>query len=248
MTGPLSPEQIEELMAGYVLGDLSPEETEQLRQLTAKNPQLAAEINGLQETLELLPYALPEVEPPTHLRSAILEAASVKIKPNPLKKLSRLPWTGIVASVAALLALALGLDNYRLRQALLNTNPQTSSGDTLTYFLKGTKSDNKASASVMVNPNNLEARLTVQNLSPLPPGKIYALWTVLKPDAPFTTDSKGAILTEVFDVDAQGRVSQTITLPKAFRSRDLISKFAVTVEDAASPQTHKGSPILIANL
>ncbi len=72
------PEQVEELIVGYVLGHLSPEEAEEFRPLLAKNPQLATQVNLCQEALELLPYALPEVEPPPHLRSAILSAASAQ--------------------------------------------------------------------------------------------------------------------------------------------------------------------------
>ena len=73
------PEQVEELIIGYVLGNLSPEEAEEFRPLLAKNPQLATQVNLWQEALELLPYALPEVEPPPHLRSAILSAACANI-------------------------------------------------------------------------------------------------------------------------------------------------------------------------
>ncbi len=246
MTGPLPPEQLEALMAGYALGDLSSEEAEELERLLADNPQLATEINRLEETLELLPYALPEVEPPPHLRSAILDAVSVPISAKPVPKLARFPWSKIVASAAALIALALGLDNYRLRQALQASQIETEKFATLTYSLQSTKAAGDASAKVVVNPNNLEAELKIKNLPPLPPGKVYVLWTVLKPDAPYTTDAKGAILTEVFEVNPQGNVSQTFTVPRVFRSQGLVAKVAVTVEDAASPQRHAGLPILIA--
>ena len=80
MTESLLPERLEELIAGYVLGNLSSEEAEELRQLLTEHPKLSAEIHRLQEVLELMPYALPEVNPPQHLRSAILEAAHVLIK------------------------------------------------------------------------------------------------------------------------------------------------------------------------
>jgi len=54
MNGPLVPERLEELIAGYVLGNLSPEEAEELRRLVAEHP---AEVHRLQEVLELMPYA-----------------------------------------------------------------------------------------------------------------------------------------------------------------------------------------------
>lgn len=251
MTEPLPPEQLEELMAGYALDDLSPEEAQRLEQLLAENPQLATEVSRLEEVLGLLPYALPEVEPPPHLRSTILQAAVVQTNHRqPLRKPSPLPWSKIAGSIAALLALVLGLDNYRLRQTIKATQAVKGQFETLTFSLEKTKAAaaEAASAKVVVNPNNLEAELTIKNLPPLPPGKVYVLWTVLEQDAPFTTDSKGAILTEAFVVDAQGNVSQTFAVPRVYRSRELVSKIAVTVEDAASPQRHKGSPILLTDL
>lgn len=249
MTEPFPPEQLEELMAGYALDNLSPEETQRLEQLLAENPQLATEVNRLEEVLALLPYALPEVEPPLHLRSTLLQAAVVQTNHrHPLRQLSLLPWSKIAGSIAALLALVLGLDNYRLRQTLQATQAVKGQFETLTYSLEKTKAAEATSAQVVVNPNNLEAKLTIKNLPPLPPGKVYVLWTVLEQDAPYTTDSKGAILTEAFVVDAQGNVSQTFTVPRVYRSRELVSKIAVTVEDAASPQKHKGSPILLTDL
>lgn len=249
MTEFLPPEQLEELMAGYVLGNLSPEETQRLEQLLAENPQFAIEVSRLEEVLGLLPYALPEVEPPPHLRSNLLQAAVVQTNHRlPSRQPSLSSWSKIAGGIAALLILVLGLDNYRLRQTLKATQAVNNQFKTLTYSLERTKAVEAAEAIVVVNPNNLKAELTIKNLPPLPPGKVYVLWTVLEPNAPYTTDSKGAILTEAFVVDAQGNVSQTFTVPRVYRSRELISKIAVTVEDAASPQVHQGSPILLTEL
>lgn len=247
MTEPLPPEQLEQLMAGYALEDLSAEEAQELERLVANNPQLTREMNRLEEVLQLLSYGLPEVDCPPHLRTSILNAA-LKTQLNPVQKVRRLPWSKIVASVAALIALALGLDNYRLRQSLQAIQIEKQPLYTRTYSLQATNALDVSSAKVFVNPNNLEAELKIKDLPPLPPGKVYVLWTVLKQDAPFTTDDKGAILTEVFTVDAQGNVSQTFTLPNVFRSQGIVSKIAVTVENEESPQKHTGSPILITPL
>ena len=76
MTEPLFPQRSKELMAGYVLGNLSSEEAEELRRVLKENPELATEVRRLQEVLEVMPYALPDIAPPPHLYSAILEAAS----------------------------------------------------------------------------------------------------------------------------------------------------------------------------
>lgn len=61
-----------QLTAGYVLGDLSRSEDLELQQAWSDYPTLRREARQLQEVLELLPYALPEVAPPAHLRATIL--------------------------------------------------------------------------------------------------------------------------------------------------------------------------------
>lgn len=248
-------EELQLLIAGYVLGDLDPEEAAEFEQLLASDPAIAAEVDQMQNALEIC-YAPPAISPAPQLRSTILEA--FEAEQNPVRvsqsradsrlKLSgsRFAWNRIVGVAAAALIAALGINNYRLWQTLQTVQSEPQPGSTLTYGLQGTKKAQDASATIAVNPDTLEATLTTQNLPPLPPGKTYALWTVLKPGAPFTTDSKGAILTKTFQAN-QPNKSQTFRVPEVFRSQDLVAKVAVTIEDAKSPQAHLGSPILITN-
>lgn len=247
MTWSMSSEHLQQLLAGYVLGDLDPDEAAEFERLLVDYPAIAEEVTQMQKALEL-PY-VSEVEPPARLRSAIMDAHAQQKNLDTVKP-SRSPflWSRTINVAAAVLIVVLGVNNYYLRQTLQESQIETQRLAALTYSLKGTKEANTASATVAVNPNELEAVLTVKNLPRLPPGKVYVLWTVLKQDAPFTTDPKGAILTEVFNVDAQGNVSRPIIVPKVYRSGELVSTVAVTVEDAASPQRHQGTPIMITNL
>ena len=48
----------DELLAGYVLGDLSPEEIVKVKEHLAQNPELRTEIANLETTLSLLPLSL----------------------------------------------------------------------------------------------------------------------------------------------------------------------------------------------
>lgn len=73
------------------------------------------------------------------------------------------------------------------------------------------------------------------------------LWTVLQPDAPFTTDEKNAILTGVFAVDEQNK-SAKITLPPVYREQQWIKAIAITVEADDAPQENLSSPILMGSL
>ncbi len=255
MVWSMSSEQLQLLIAGYVLGDLDSDEAAEFERHLAENPAIAAEISQMQKALEMS-YA-PKVQPPAHLRSALLSAheqsthgqIAILDLPTAVRKPIRpFSWSRAMNVAAAVAIVTLGINNYRLWQTLQASQAETQRLTALTYSLQGTKAANMASAIVAVNPNNLEAVLTVKNLPPLPPGKVYVLWTVLKPDAPFTTDRKNAILTEVFKVDTQGNVSQAIVVPQAFRSQGLVSKVAVSMEDAASPQRHQGTPVMVTSL
>lgn len=244
-------EELQLLIAGYVLGDLSPEEAAEFEQLLRQEPAIAEEVVQVQNALETS-YDPPAVTPPARLRSAILEQAQVAHSETSVPAISRshrfLSWRNSLEIAAAALIVALGINNYRLWQALQTSQAETQRDAALTYVLDATRSDSQASATVMVNPNTLEATIAVKNLPPLPPGKVYALWTVLQPNAPFTTDPKQAILTETFQVDDRGSFSQAIAVPKAYRSKELVTKLAVTVEDSNAPQQHTGAPVMITGL
>ncbi|NEQ26376.1 MAG: anti-sigma factor [Microcoleus sp. SIO2G3] len=246
----LPPERQQELIAGYVLGDLTSEEAAEFEQLLAQDPLIVAEVAQMQQALELA-YAPPEIAPPNHLRSTLLN----KISDRPVATVARLSRRSIaprfqngIAIAAAALIVVLAGNNYRLWRTLQTTQVEPQSAP-LTYSLQptSTSSSAAATATMSVNPDRLEATIEMQNLPPLQAGQVYVLWTVLSPNAPYTTDAKQAILTEVFQVDDRGNFTQTIAVPEAYRNRDLVAKVAVTIESATAPQKHTGSPILITN-
>ncbi len=75
----IPPEDLASLLAGYILGDLSPEEAETVVQLLAAQPDLLHDIAQLQETLADIPYALPDVAPPPQLRQSALSALAAEM-------------------------------------------------------------------------------------------------------------------------------------------------------------------------
>jgi anti-sigma-K factor RskA len=247
----MSSEHIQLLIAGYILGNLDAEEAAEFEQLLAKDPAIATDLAEMQQTLEFS-YNPTEVQPPDHLRTLVLQGKAQPVAQPALSFSTRsFDWNKAIGVAAAAAIVILGINNYRLWSTLQATQPvpQPSQPELkrLTYVLQGTQSK-AAAATIIVNPNTLKASLTVQSLPLLPSGKTYVLWTVLKPEAPFTKDSKAAILTKVFQVDDRGNTSQTITVPEVYRSKDLVVNVAVTVEDAAMPQNHVGDPVLIAKL
>lgn len=104
MTAPLSPQEIEELTAGYVLGDLNSAEAEVFQTLLADMPKLQAEVASLQEALAMMPYGLDDVAPMGGLRSQILTAAKTELsqlEPQ-VPKRSKRPWVISALAVAGL--------------------------------------------------------------------------------------------------------------------------------------------------
>ncbi len=256
-------EELELLIAGYVLNDLSDEEAAIMEELL-KDAEVVEAVEQMQLALEQA-YAPKQIQPSPQLRSVIMNFAESTqpivnqgVEPDP-EMGSKMPsqtssvvllprWVKLLGVLAAVLIAGLSLSNYllwrslRIQQARIDT-------ESLVFSLLPTANVNLSpEVIVKADPETLRGTLVVKNLPPLEPGKVYVLWTVLAPDAPFTTDPKNAILTQVFTVPAAGEQTQPLILPSAFQDPNLVEAFAITVEDAASPQRHQSSPILIQKL
>ncbi len=264
----MSPEELQHLIAGYVLYTLSPEEAAVLEQLMRTDPAISHEIERMQQALEST-FMLSEVQPPERLRSQILTLAhqemqqqseawvsSPTVAETPVsisapRPSQRRRWgIGLGVIVASLIA-GLSISNYVLWRSLklAQSQPQPPpSSEVLTVSLEPATTDSPAEVTILLDPANLQATLDAANLPPLPDGQVYVLWTVLEADAPFTTDAKNAILTETFTVDEQGTQSEQILLPPVYRDRRWVKAIAITVEAAEAPQRHDASPILIQAL
>lgn len=260
MTGPLLPENWEELTINYVLDDLSTEEAEDFRRLLATNPEVAKEVVKMQETFALMPYALPQQEPPAHLRSKILEAAQANTtlaQPSQHIREGRghrfLPWQGIASSIAALLVLALGVDSYRLRQELRETQQTLQTvqrelidartaiagfqqPDTEIYSLQGIGDTATASGHAVINPNQQEMVIAVQNLPSLPSGQVYRLWAIAE-------NETEPIYCGQFSTDQQGTVSRGWNAPSEVFNAN-VSQLLITTEAAAAPPLPEGPLVM----
>ncbi len=92
MTRPTRDPNQTDLIAGYILGDLSPEEAARLDEALAQTPALREEIGAFGEAFSLLPYNLPLLEPSARLKDKILSAASNPVAANSLEA----PQTNVV--------------------------------------------------------------------------------------------------------------------------------------------------------
>ena len=208
-------QQWQTLLADYVLGDVTPEEAETVHQLLIAHPELNEEISHLQETLALIPLALPESSPPKMLGANILRLAQTQSHAansmvDSLRKKSK---TKLVAlgSVALSVILGLGFYNYRLHQELAIAQAQLSQyqdaiaalpeSNNRLLSLKGTQKAPMATGVVLIMPKTHKAMMTVQNLSTLPEGKVYRLWAVANGKkfdcGKFNANEKGQVIKEM---------------------------------------------------
>src|SRR5256884_9826668 len=108
-------EASEGLLVDYVLGQLDRDEVRALEQRIAAEPEVAREVERLRAVLGLVPYA-KVVEPPAHLRAAVLRAAAEARKARRAR--GRPAWSTFGLAAAAPLALVLGIDHHRVRPEL----------------------------------------------------------------------------------------------------------------------------------
>jgi anti-sigma-K factor RskA len=116
------PQQLQNLLAGYVLGDLTPEEAATVKQLLENDPNLLAELHRLQSTLAVLSLSLPVSSPNQQLESRILQAAQAEGSPS--RQISRVGiryWRWLAVGSAAALIAGLGIETYQLHQKLATT-------------------------------------------------------------------------------------------------------------------------------
>lgn len=236
-------DEVQELLAGYVLGDLSPEEDQLVKAILQDYPELQGSIDRLQESLHLLPYGLPQLDPPPQLEQKILVAAKKKVSTDPLsfgvlvKRVKT--WPGILVALGVFL---LGLDNVRLRLNPMVVLEILNQPNTRLVSLKGdTAIAPQASGSLLFTPGQWqEVVITLQDLPQPPQGQVYRLW------AKFDDDK--VILCGEFDPDPKGRIVtrlETYDLPSP--GSKLKEVFA-TLASPSTPQNPSGPTVLIQSI
>ncbi|MDJ0534591.1 MAG: anti-sigma factor [Xenococcaceae cyanobacterium MO_207.B15] len=237
MTNNSESHNLEEILAGYVLGNLDETELAWLNEQLVANPELREEVKQLQATLTLMPYDLPQDVPESNLRQAILN--NVETKPSHQPRLQRLSW--IIGAVTAFSTLCLGINNYGLRQQLASTNSQLQEHQELISLLRqpnnrlvsfqGLETFPTASGSLFIAPQKHKAVLALQNLQPLSGNQVYRLWAVSQEKktgcANFIPDKEGKVHLELSNDDLSNA-----------------NYLLITVEPEADTPQPEGNPIM----
>ncbi len=240
------PQDWEELLAGYVLGDLEPEEVTAMHRLIAEHPEIISEIDRLQETLALLPLGLNESYPASELRDRIAAIAIPQAVEAPLinssepsTKIRRSPsqrnfWKlvsiglGSISAIAAIAIVALGFDSYQMRQQIATNQIELQKyrqaiallqgSDNRMISLKGMGAIPAATGSVMIAPTEKTAMISIQNLRQIPQENSYRLWAIV--------DGK-KIDSAQFRPDEEGKVFVKVPLGSALKQSTTV---IITIE------------------
>jgi anti-sigma-K factor RskA len=237
-----------ELLAGYVLGDLTPEEAVQVKQYLEAHPELLSEVKALQATLSLLPLALPETSLSPSFGAELVQAAESMVSPvsakdSALRQKSWRRWMVAMVGVAVTLAtIGLGYDSYRLRKelAIVRANFKQQSelaqqSNNRLFALKAMDKTQSASGSLVVAPKGQLVLLTIQNLHPLPPGQVYRLWA-------FSQDKE--MNCGDFNANAEGRVFLQMPLEDLLVQTPTVF---ITVESSKANPHSKGMKVMVGS-
>jgi anti-sigma-K factor RskA len=192
--------EFQERAAQYVLGELGSAERRDFERRLADDEELAREVEAFHRLVGLLPLGAA-ADPPPALRARVLAAAPGVPAPRApgVRVVPRL-----VGAVAAVLALALGVDAYRARRELaLERELRTALQEpnvVLTFALGGRGDAAGATGRVRLDLDARRGAVVLHGLPPLPPERVYRLWAAVGdravPCGAFTASPGGDVVTQ----------------------------------------------------
>ncbi len=235
--------QIIELIPAYALNSLDADEAKVVTRHIASCAECRAELAAFESVVDVLPLAVPAVEPSAALKGRLME----RIQPMPNAKTAVLPQSpiprntlqqqmtrlsGIFArprwrAVAVLTVLALLIGAFFFVR--LTAPPRQ-------FVLTPTDAAPAAQGVIEVMGNGRQATLTVTGLPELDPANQYQLWLIK--DGQRTSGG-------VFSVNADG--SQTVTIDAPQPVPDYAA-FGITIEPAGGSPGPTGKRVLGFNL
>jgi RNA polymerase sigma-70 factor (ECF subfamily) len=154
-----------------------------------------------------------------------------------VKSWTRLSWRNMMGSVAALLILYLGVDNYRLRQdhrIAQDINGLLQQSQTQLFSLKAVNASDTAMGSFVVNLGQRQGILSVKNLAAPPTGNIYRLWAIADGEK---------IPCGTLKINPQGKVLDKFWMPADFYDTGISGLF-VTLESSETGRYPTGAIVM----
>jgi anti-sigma-K factor RskA len=256
----MTPDELQELCALYVLGALEPQATADLEaRLRAGDPDVLREVRACHDVSTLLPYALPPLAPHPNVRAQLMArvqttmteaqvATSTNISQDFLARFRR-PLLWLPAAAVAVLALVFGWFVSDLRRQVTDLGVRIqqlrgvaadherlltllASSSVQIVTLTGTEHAPASGARLLWDTQHAAWTMIAHNLPPLPAGKAYQLW-LLTPGAPIPSGT--------FHLDADRRGIIQTPLPTG---RVDITGAAVSLEPEGGVSQPTGQIVL----
>lgn len=223
-----------DLLIGYALDALAPDEAERVSRLLEERPELRETVAELRATLDKLPYALPDPDVPPDLRARVMAGATGgAAPPTPAKDERRSGrWrrltlflgglSAALAVVAAVLWGQLGAAQRELAAARVELQRSLAEREQIVRVISSYETVAQlagagGSGAVLRTPGG--DTLVAVRLPPLAPGRVYQLWLIEGEGAPVSGGT--------FEVDASGYGVVALAAGQAARAADV---FAITDE------------------
>ena len=255
-----SQDTMRDLVPGYALGALSPEETRAFEAALAASPELAAELAEYREVMGLLAHEAAGTPGPA-LKARLMERVRTSTAPRLASRPAALmpPGRGITPTLvglglAASILMAAGL-YLKTKELELRLASADSASAALSERLAGREAtlnailapgvqlttltatgDQPPVVQVFWDRRQQKAVLHTFRLPPAPSGRVYQLWLMRKGATP--------IASRVFNTETDGHLlAENIQVPAG----EPIVGFAISVEPAGGSPQPTTTPILFAN-
>jgi hypothetical protein len=230
----MSPEELQELCALYVLGTLPAQEMAHIEaRLQAGDPEVVRDVQAFRRVAGLLPQALPPVAPSPAVRARLMARLQATLPESTDRRAARArrgfgawfsrPVVWLPAAVMLLLACTLGWLAYDLRQQVRTLQAEVqqlqraasererllallTGAQVRIVTLAGTAHAPDAGGRLLWDTQRGEWFVVSHDLPALPAAKTYQLW--------FLT-AEGALPSRTFHPDAQQRAILQVQLPPA---------------------------------
>jgi len=252
MINPMNAHPIDSIPA-FVLGALDPEEELQVSQHVAACPACGAEADAFRATLDMLSYAVPQVNPPPHVKQQLvarIAASHSELWPGAIPTAGPRWLLGLSLGVL-LLALAFGYMMVDARSRLAENQQQldalrrrATAESRMASFIMAPQtvarqlagSDARASAMIYMQPGSPQAVVIIHGMPKLAPGKTYQFW-LAKPGVQEAANT--------FDVDEHGAASLMV---EARAPMNQYVQVMVTVEQSGGSAQPRGEMVLSGSL
>jgi len=243
----------------FALGALQGDERKELEEhLAAGCERCETEVESLRSAVALLPYTVPEHQPPAELKERVLkQVATLRPSlemgafPPPIPRHSHGWWLALAAAAVVVIGVGVAVLTTRQHEIEILQSEKQSLASILKdqerqlewmkdprvqmALLKGV--DGPAQARLLFHPEARQGLLYARGLAPAPEGKCYELWAFIEGEpAP----------AGIFDVGADGTTVVPVSRHESLGRKP--DRFAVSVEPKEGMPRPTGKVVLLGGL